>query len=164
MNDTCILLVEDEENDILLLKIAFEEAGIDLPLQVVTDGQMAVDYLSGAGAFADGKEFPMPCLVLLDLKLPRKSGLEVLQWIRQQPAIRRIVVIVLTSAEHEQDVAQAYDLGANSYVVKPMNVAQRNETMRLLKGWWLQCNRFPVCRKLSSERDPTSIGAEAGSV
>jgi CheY-like chemotaxis protein len=142
VNDTCILLVEDEPNDILLLKISFEEVGITLPLQVVTDGQMAIDYLSGAKAFADRKQFPMPCLILLDLKLPRKSGLEVLQWIREQPALRCIVVIVLTSAEHEQDVVQAYELGANSYLVKPMNIVQRNETMRLLKGWWLQCNRF----------------------
>ena len=138
----CILLVEDEANDTLLLKIAFEEVGIALPLQAVADGQLAIDYLSGVGGFADRKQFPMPCLVLLDLKLPRKSGFEVLKWIREQPALRRIVVIVLTSAEYEQDVAKAYDLGANSYVVKPMDVAQRNETIRLLKGWWLQCNRF----------------------
>jgi CheY-like chemotaxis protein len=142
MNETCILLVEDEENDVLLLTLSFEEAGIGLPLRVATDGRMAIDYLSGAGAFADRNKFPPPCLVLLDLKLPRKSGLEVLKWIREQPALRRIVVIVFTSAENEQDVAQAYDLGANSYVVKPMGVAQRNETIRLLKGWWLQCNRF----------------------
>jgi CheY-like chemotaxis protein len=142
MNDTCILLVEDEANDILLLKIAFEDAGIAVPLRVVTDGQMAVDYLSGAGAFADRNKFPTPCLVLLDLKLPRKSGFEVLKWIREQPPLRRIVVIVFTSAEHEQDVAKAYELGANSYVVKAMDVAQRNETTRFLKGWWLQCNRF----------------------
>jgi DNA-binding response OmpR family regulator len=78
----------------------------------------------------------------VDLKLPRKSGFEVLKWIRGQSALRRIVVIVFTSAEHEKDIAQAYDLGANSYVVKPMDVAQRNETVRLLKGWWLQCNRL----------------------
>jgi DNA-binding response OmpR family regulator len=142
VNDTCILLVEDEPNDVLLLKIAFEEEGIDLPLQVVTDGQMAIDYLSGEGAFADRNEFPMPCLILLDLKLPRKSGFEVLEWIREQSAFRCIVVIVLTSAEHEQDVAQAYELGANSYVVKAMDIAHRNETTRFLKGWWLQCNRF----------------------
>jgi CheY-like chemotaxis protein len=147
MNDTCILLVEDEVNDVLLFKIAFDHAGIALPLRVVTDGQMAIDYLSGAGAFADRNEFPTPCLVLLDLKLPRQSGFEVLKWIREQPAFRHIVVIILTSAEHEQDVAQAYDLGANSFVVKPMDVAQRNETIRLLKGWWLQCNRFALLPK-----------------
>lgn len=149
MNDTCILLVEDEENDIVLLKLSFQEAGIALPLRVVTDGQMAIDYLSGAQGFADRKEFPLPCLVLLDLKLPRQSGFEVLKWIREQPALKCLVVIVLSSAEHEQDVQQAYELGANSYVVKPMNVAQRDETIRLLKGWWLQCNRFAPVPQVS---------------
>jgi CheY-like chemotaxis protein len=146
MNDTCILHVEDEATDVLLLQLALQEAGIALPIQVATDGQIAIDYLSGAGAFADRKEFPLPCLVLLDLKLPRKSGFEILQWMRAQPLLRRIVVIVLTSAEHERDIAQAYELGANSYVIKPMDIAERQQTCRLLKAWWLGCNRFaPLC-------------------
>jgi DNA-binding response OmpR family regulator len=80
--------------------------------------------------------------VLLDLKLPRKWGFEVLAWVRAQPALRRLVVIVFTSTEHEQDLARAYDLGANSYIIKPMDIAQRVETARFLKGWWLGCNRF----------------------
>jgi CheY-like chemotaxis protein len=141
MNDTCILHVEDEGNDVLLLRLAFQEAGITLPLQVVSDGQMAIDYLSGTGSFA------------VDLKLPRKSGFEVLQWMRAQPLLRRIVVIVLTSAEHERDIAQAYELGANSYIVKPMDIAERLQTCRLLKDWWLGCNRF------ASLPDTPSAGA-----
>lgn len=145
MTDTCILHVEDDSNDILFLNLAFQEAGITMPVRVATDGQMAIDYLSGAGVYANRNEFPLPCLVLLDLKLPRKSGFEVLSWTRAQPALRRLVVIVLSSAEHEQDVAQAYDLGANSYVIKPMDIAERQETVRLLKGWWLGCNRFAPC-------------------
>ena len=147
MSDTCILHVEDEENDILLFKIAFEQAGIPLPVQVVTNGQMAIDYLSGAGPFGDRSKYPLPCLVLLDLKLPSKSGFEVLEWLRAQPWLRRIVVIACTSAEHEQDIARAYELGANSYIVKPMDIAERNETARRLKAWWLECNRFPPLPK-----------------
>lgn len=147
MRDTCILHVEDEECDIPLLRIAFEQAGITMPVQVATDGQMAIDYLSGAGPFADRAQFPLPCLVLLDLKLPRKSGFEVLEWMRAQPLLRRIVVVVCTSAEHEHDIARAYELGANSYIVKPMDIAERNETARRLKGWWLEWNRFPPLPK-----------------
>ena len=127
MSDSCILDVEDEENDLLLLKLAFDDAGINVPVQGVTDGQMAVRYLSGADPFADRAKFPLPSLVILDLKLPRKSGFEVLEWMRAQPLLRRIVVVVCSSAEHEQDVATAYELGANSYIVKPMGIAERNE-------------------------------------
>lgn len=143
MSNTCILHVEDEESDILFLKLAFQQAGITLPVQVATDGQMAIDYLSGAGLFADRAKHPLPCLILLDLKLPRKTGFEVLEWLRAQPLLRRIVVIVCTSAEHEHDIATAYELGANSYIVKPMGIAERNETARHLKTWWLESNRFP---------------------
>jgi DNA-binding response OmpR family regulator len=136
MSATCILHVEDEESDLILLKLAFEQACISLPLQVAADGQMAIDYLSGL-------KFPLPCLVLLDLKLPRKSGFEVLEWLRAQPLLRRIVVIVLTSADHELDIIRAFELGANSYVVKPMDIAGRQQMCHLLKDWWLGCNRFP---------------------
>jgi CheY-like chemotaxis protein len=79
---------------------------------------------------------------LLDLKLPRKSGLEVLEWIRAQPGLKRLVVVVLTSAEHEHELARAYDLGANSFVMKAMDTPERQEMTRLLKGWWFGCNRF----------------------
>ena len=147
MSDTCILHVEDEENDVLLFKLAMEAAEVTVPVQVVTDGQTAIDYLSGASPFADRAKYPLPCLVLLDLKLPRKSGLEVLGWLRSQPLLRRMVVIVCTSAEHEHDIARAYELGANSYIVKPMDIAERKETARRLKAWWLACNRFPPLPK-----------------
>ena len=82
---TTILLVEDEVNDVFFMKHAFEEVGILNPLQVAVDGQEAMDYLGGHGAYADRERFPLPCLTLLDLKLPRVMGLEVLQWIREQP-------------------------------------------------------------------------------
>jgi CheY-like chemotaxis protein len=142
MSHTCILQVEDEANDVFLLQRAFRQAGIDNPVKVATDGQMAIDYLSGIGHFANRRDHPLPGLVLLDLKLPRKSGREVLQWIRSQPRLRRIVVIVFTSGQYIGDVGLAYDLGANSFIVKPSDFSQYLSIARLLKEWWLNHNLF----------------------
>ena len=111
MSNTCILQVEDDANDVFLLQRAFHEVAITNPVRVVTDGQMAVDYLAGAGRFANRNEFPLPGLVLLDLKLPHRSGREVLQWIRAQPSFRRVIVMVLTAGPYVGDVGLAYDLG-----------------------------------------------------
>ena len=142
MSHTCILQVEDEANDVFLLQRAFRQADIANPVKVATDGQMAIDYLSGSGRFADRHDYPLPGLVLLDLKLPRKSGREVLQWIRSQPGLRRIVVIVFTSGQYVGDVGLAYDLGANSFIVKPADFSQYLSIARLLKDWWLNHNLF----------------------
>jgi CheY-like chemotaxis protein len=120
MNYPPILLVEDDSNDALLLQRALRRAQIDYPVQVVTDGDQAICYLSGKAPFADRAQHPLPALVLLDLKLPRKPGLEVLAWIRnQRQEIKEIPVIVLTSSRHTVDIDQAYALGANSYMAKP---------------------------------------------
>jgi CheY-like chemotaxis protein len=142
MSHTCILQVEDEANDVFLLQRAFRSARISNPVKVATDGQMAIDYLSGAGAFGNRRDHPLPGLILLDLKLPRRSGREVLQWIRSQPALRRIVVIVFTSGKYIGDVGLAYDLGANSFIVKPTDFSQYLGIARLLKDWWLNHNLF----------------------
>jgi len=142
MSQTCILQVEDEANDVFLLQCAFRQAGITNPVKVATDGQMAVDYLSGTGPFSNRREHPLPSLILLDLKLPRKSGREVLQWIRAQPGLRRVVVIVFTSGQHIGDVGLAYELGANSFIVKPADLSQYISIARLLKDWWLHNNLF----------------------
>lgn len=143
MNNACILQVEDEANEVFLLQRAFLQAGIANPVQVATDGQMAIDYLAGSGGFADRARFPMPGLVLLDLKLPRRSGREVLEWIRSQPELNKLVVIVFTSAQYVGDISLAYELGANSFVLKPVDFTQYVEVARLLKGWWLRHNLFP---------------------
>ena len=142
MNNTCILQVEDEANDVFLLQRAFVQAGILNPVQVASDGEMAIDYLRGAGRFANRVKHPIPELILLDLKLPRRSGREVLQWIRSQPAFRRVVVIVFTSAQYAGDVGLAYDLGASSFILKPTDFTQYVEIAKLLKRWWLQYNQF----------------------
>ena len=142
MSNTCILQVEDEANDVFLLQRAFIQVGIANPVQVATDGQMAIDYLSGLGRFADRVRYPLPVLVLLDLKLPRRSGREVLEWIRSRPGLNKLVVIVFTTAQYVGDVSLAYELGANSFVIKPTDFSQYTEIARLLKGWWLRHNQF----------------------
>src|SRR5688572_26142092 len=106
-----ILLVEDESNDALLLERAFKRADLAPNLKVVTDGEMAIEYLGGQGKYSDRTLYPIPSLMLLDLKLPRRSGLEVLQWLREQGGFNDLPVIVLTSSRHMDDIDRAYDLG-----------------------------------------------------
>ena len=115
-----ILLVEDDSNDAVLLQRAFRRANVQCHVNVVTDGDEAIKYLSTNEPYADRQKFPFPSLVLLDLKLPRTPGLEVLAWLRRQaPALRDLPVIVLTSSRQTADIDQAYSLGAHSYMAKP---------------------------------------------
>jgi len=142
MTEKCILQVEDDDNDVFLLNRVFDQAGISSPLHVVRDGQLAIDYLSGSGGFADRQTHPLPCLVLLDLKLPKKNGLEVLEWIRHQPRLKSIVVVLFSSSALPQEVERAYELGVNSYIQKSSDSNQLREIAQLLKGWWLCYNHF----------------------
>ena len=137
-----ILLVEDNEDDVFLMKRALKAAGIINKLVVVEDGQKAVDYLSGQGDYTDRDAYPFPALVFLDLKLPMKSGLEVLEWIRRQPELENLVVLVLTSSNEPSDLKRAYALGANSYLVKPPTATQLLDLAKAFKWYWLEYNRF----------------------
>lgn len=137
-----ILLVEDNEDDVFLMKRALKSANIGNTLSVVEDGQRAIDYLSGDGAFSDREKYPFPAVVFLDLKLPLKSGLDVLEWIRQQPQFENLVVLVLTSSNEPSDLKRAYALGANSYLVKPPTAAQLLELAKAFKWYWLEFNRY----------------------
>jgi CheY-like chemotaxis protein len=138
-----MLLVEDSQNDILLIERAVKQASLAATLTVVRDGDAAVEYLSGAGPYADRRRHPLPILMLLDLKLPRRSGLEVLEWRRQQPGLRRLPVAILTSSNQMSDVNRAYDLGANSYLVKPVAPAAMVDLVKLLGLYWLVVNEKP---------------------
>lgn len=138
-----ILLVEDDQNDVFFLQYAFETAGIGNPLQVVTDGQEAINYLAGAGKYRDRQRFPLPCLVLLDLKLPGKMGTEVLRWMRGQPHLANLLVVVLTSSSEVNDIDRAYECGAQSYLVKPLSLEKRLELAKAIKNYWLELNEFP---------------------
>jgi CheY-like chemotaxis protein len=143
MNDNVILQVEDDPNDVMLVEMAFRQASPGLVLKVVTDGEQAISYLSGEGAFADRTKTPFPNLVLLDLKLPRKSGLEVLAWIRTQPGLKSLPVVVLTSSDQPTDISNAYDRGANSYLVKPANLDVLVEMAKAIQLYWLKLNVKP---------------------
>lgn len=148
-----ILLVEDDQNDVFFLQYAFESAGIENALQVVPDGQEALNYLAGKGRYADRQSFPLPCLVLLDLKLPIRMGTDVLRWIRRQPQLSNLLVVVLTSSSDSHDVDNAYECGAQSYLVKPLSLEKRLEMARAIKNYWLELNEFPA---LSSTPAPTA--------
>lgn len=137
-----ILQVEDDANDVFLLQHAMTAAGVENPIQVATDGQQAIDYLSGLGAFADREKFPLPCLVLLDLKLPYVMGLDVLKWIRLQPG-PILIVIMLTASAEDGDIASAYRLGANAFLTKPSKASSLVEMARAIKDFWLMQNTLP---------------------
>jgi CheY-like chemotaxis protein len=143
MNNQPILYAEDEENDVFLMRHAWKSVGVLNPLKVVTDGEQAVQYLSGEGMYADRDEYPLPCLILLDLKLPRLHGLDVLKWIRQQPALHLLPVIVFSSSNNPQDVCRAYELRANAYLVKPSHTEGLVELVASLRGFWLGRNQLP---------------------
>jgi CheY-like chemotaxis protein len=137
-----ILQVEDDQNDVFLFQRAMRKAGVTNPIQVATDGQEAIDYLAGKGKYADREQFPLPCLVLLDLKLPYVMGLEVLKWIRQQPGPAR-PVILLSASGQSSDITMAYRLGANAYLVKPSEATKLQEMARAIKDFWLTHNTQP---------------------
>jgi CheY-like chemotaxis protein len=138
-----ILLADDDENDIALFKRAFKQADIKNPLQIVRDGEEAIAYLAGEGTFADRNEFPLPTLLLLDLKMPRKNGFEVLQWVRQHPTLKTLRVLVLTVSSDIRDVNMAYKLGANSFIVKSLDVQNFLELVLQIKNCWLAMSRAP---------------------
>ena len=127
-----ILLVEDNEDDVFFMRRALQKAGVDLPLQIVMDGQQALDYLEGKEAYGDRDRFPIPLLMFLDLKLPYVHGFGVLTWLRSQTSLHNIPVIVLTSSPEERDRQKAHELGAKAYLVKPPTREMIEEAMQFL--------------------------------
>lgn len=138
-----LLLVEDSDDDLFLMKRSLERAEAHFNLQIVKDGDAAVDYLSGTGVYADRFTHPLPCLVLLDVKLPQLNGFEVLKWIRTQPDLACLPVVMLTNSDEPIDIQRAYRTGANSYLVKPLNYEQLEKTLPLLMDYWMTANVSP---------------------
>lgn len=136
-----VLVVEDDPTDILLVRRAFARTGPAAQLQVVEHGEAALEYLGGVGECSDRSRFPLPALMLLDLKLPRLSGLEVLSWVRQQPGLRRLPIVVLTSSRQSQDLKLAYDRGVNSYLLKPVEFAALQALIGMVGSYWLELNQ-----------------------
>ncbi|MFY7807043.1 MAG: response regulator [Limnoraphis robusta] len=138
------MLVEDDANDILFVQRAFRQANLTNALHIVKDGDQAIDYLIGNNEYANRDLYPIPVLILLDLKLPRLSGLEVLEWIKKHPSLRRIPVVVLTSSKENIDVNRAYDIGANSYLVKPVKFETLTQMIEIIDAYWLKLNQYPT--------------------
>jgi CheY-like chemotaxis protein len=139
-----ILLVDDDENDVLLLQRAFKKAGLQDWLRTLSDGDQAIEYLSGRGAYSDRVKSPLPFLVLLDLKMPGTDGFEVLRWIRTESDLKRLLVVVLTSSNLQSDVDKAYELGANSYLVKPVEFDEMVHMVQRFQSYWAEINRTPT--------------------
>lgn len=138
-----ILLVEDDPNDVLLVQRAFRKGDFNAAVHVTTDGQQAEDYLAGHAGYSGRALHPLPALVLLDLKLPRNSGHELLAWLREQPVLKRVPMVVLTSSRESPDITRAYDLGANSCLIKPVAFDDLVELMKRLNFYWRLTNQPP---------------------
>jgi CheY-like chemotaxis protein len=134
-----ILIIEDDLNDVLLMKRALAKSGVDNPVHVVPDGEKAIEYLTGKGQFSDREANPFPGLILTDLKMPRMSGIEVLKWLKNNPTYKVVPTIVLTSSMEKADILQAYFYGANSYLVKPGNFEDLQKMMRTIVDYWYLC-------------------------
>jgi CheY-like chemotaxis protein len=144
-----VLHVEDEPADRMILAAAFKKAAPEIQLQAVFDGEQAVAYLAGTGCYADRTTYPFPRLVLLDIKLPRRSGLEVLAWLRSEQALQHLPVIMLTSSSEPADLDRAYALGANSYLVKTVDLASMRDIVRGI-GEYVSLVGTPLPRELPS--------------
>jgi CheY-like chemotaxis protein len=140
MSTAPILYVEDDENDAFLMSYAFERAKINAPLVIVDDGQKALDYLAASPPYADRTVHRLPRLVLLDMKLPRRSGLDVLKWIKTRPSLCTIPVVMLTSSNQEPDMHRAYVQGANGFLVKPGHPQQLLSMVKSIESFWLDHN------------------------
>jgi two-component system response regulator len=143
MNAKSIFLIEDNISDIELTRRAFERSHISNPLLIAEDGQAALDLIFCQGAYANRDVEELPALILLDLKLPKVDGLEVLRQVRANERTRRILVVILTSSKEEEDVARAYDLGANSFIRKPVDFLQFADAVARLGLYWLVLNEPP---------------------
>jgi len=138
-----ILLVEDSPDDVFFMKRALNKSGATVSIQVAEDGQAAIDYLSGVGQFANRAEFPLPVLVLLDLRMPRVPGFEVLRWLRARDEFDCVPVLVFSSSREESDMKKAYALRANSFLVKTGDSSQFVGLVRTMAEYWLNYNEVP---------------------
>lgn len=158
VEDPIVLLVDDSANDSFLMRHAFERAGFVQPLRFASSGDDAIAYLRGEGRYRDRKLFPLPTTVLMDLNMPGKSGFEVLDWIRHQPQLRRLRVYILSASSRPEDIERAYDLGVNSYLVKPSNLGGLLHLAQCLIAW-LKLSHFAP----PTDSDDDFGFAEAGS-
>ena len=153
-----VLLVEDEQADVFIMQRAWKKAEVENPLMVVNDGRAATDYLSGNGQYADREKFPMPCLILLDIKLPYMSGLQVVEWLRKFQPCATTPAVFLTSSASDMDIEKAYALGGNAYLVKPPTPEKLVQMLQDLKNFWMKQNKFPP--EFLKLKDCASVGPQ----
>lgn len=139
-----MLIMEDDENDVLLLKRAFKKLNFEYPMYRVRDGEEGIDYLRGQGRFSNREEFPYPSVILMDLKMPKKSGFEVLKWIKEHPFCKMTPVIVFSSSAQDDDIKRAYELGAGSYFLKPHDFTELLELLTLFRHYWSKAKKPPI--------------------
>jgi CheY-like chemotaxis protein len=152
MHKSCVLLAEDDQNEVYLFQHAYEEANITAPLHIVRDGQEAIEYLSGTGRFADRSAYPIPTLIVTDFRMPRKNGIELLQWVRAQPGFRSLPVIMHSSSAYGADVELAYMSGVNAFIVKAAFMDLRITLANTIKDFWLGMNCPPMICSEGVER------------
>jgi CheY-like chemotaxis protein len=144
-NPVSILIADDDIQDAMLLQMAAERADLGLRLETVKDGEEAIDYLLGRSHYADRQAHPFPNMMLLDLKMPRLSGFDVLEYVRGQPELRRLPIVIFSSSDDPKDIRRAYDAGANSYLCKPHSSDDLSELLKALEDYWCKFNHFPPC-------------------
>lgn len=142
--DPVVLLVEDDASDVQLIQVAIKRTPGSIQLIRVEDGDSAIDYLAGNAPYSDRDAYPLPVTMILDIKLPKRSGLEVLQWLRsQEQPIRLLPTVMLTSSTHRKDVNRAFENGANAYLAKPESIKELASMLGEFKSFWLGCMEFP---------------------
>lgn len=142
-----LLLVENDEQDVWILQRAFKSLDVTNPVFLARDGEEAINYLSSKGEYVNRDEFPLPYLVFLDLKMPKLDGFEVLRFIRSTPALEHLFVVVLTGPDRNREVTRALEMGADSYLVKPGDLADLQDLLALLEKHWLLVNRMVEFRR-----------------
>jgi len=144
-NQVSILVADDDAQDTMLVKMAVDRASLCLRLETVKDGEEAIDYLMGHSRYADRHTYPFPSMLLLDLKMPKLSGFDVLDFVRGQPGLKQLPIVIFSSSDDPKDIRRAYDAGANSYLCKPHSNDDLAALLRALEGYWCKFNHFPPC-------------------
>lgn len=142
-NSKVILVAEDEENDFFLLNWAFAKQNPQIVLLRVQDGIEAIQYLEGSDGYTDRQQYPFPDLLILDIKMPRKDGLEVLEWVRKHPQLKPLITVILSSSRQDRDVGLAYSLGANSYLTKPNDSVGFKDIAQAINDYWFHWSQRP---------------------
>jgi CheY-like chemotaxis protein len=161
-DQTPVLLAEDNENDVLMFRRASRNAKFTNPVYVVNDGEEVIAYLKGEGKYADRRRHPLPRLLLLDIKMPRKNGFDVLEWVRTQPQFVDLEIVVLSSSDEIRDINRAYELGANSFLVKPMFFSEFVGMLEALHSYclrvWQQRDRMAARAVVPPPTEPAAVG------